>query len=47
MLEALKKEHAAEMATLRGEPAKLADENHKLSDTLKTAREQSKRVEHA
>jgi chromosome segregation ATPase len=44
MLEALKNEHAAEMATLEDEHAKLADVNHNLIDELKTAKEQNERL---
>jgi chromosome segregation ATPase len=46
MLEALKNEHAVEMATLEDEHAELADVNqHNLNDELKTAKEQKERLE--
>jgi kinesin family protein C1 len=45
MLEALKNEHAAEMATLEDEHAELADVNHNLNDEFKTAKEQNEQLE--
>jgi hypothetical protein len=45
LINAMKNEHAAEMATLKDEHTELADINHNLNDELNTAKHQNERFE--